>query len=248
MSHDFALEIREGALFISDAHDNVTREGFYRFLCMLDEGELQTPQLFLMGDMFDLLVGQISYTHAHYRKTIGQLNRLSRKLEIHYIEGNHDFNLRKLFPHIHIYPIRKQPLQCRFHGKQILLSHGDWNEGWRYRLYTALIRNPLLLSLLNLLDISRAYAISRKILKKQQRKYICFKIPAFREYIKQKIQKYDIGISKIDFVCEGHYHQNVEYRFDKFIYKNFSSFACDKSCYRITFTDRVVFEEVLIRG
>ncbi len=248
MSPENALEIKEGALFISDAHDNVTREGFYRFLCMLDEGELQTPQLFLMGDMFDLLVGQVSYTHAHYRKTIDLLNRLSRKVEIHYLEGNHDFNLRRLFPCLCVYPIQKQPISCRFHGKRILLSHGDWNEGWRYRLYTRLIRNPLLLSMLNLLDILRSRAISRKILKKQQQKYICFKIPGFRAFIKQKIQKYDIGISKIDFVCEGHYHQNTEYRFDGFRYRNFSSFACDKSCFRISFTDRVVFEEVLIRG
>ena len=248
MSLDYDLEIKEGALFISDAHDNATREGFYRFLCMLEEGELETPQLFLMGDMFDLLIGQITYTHHHYQKTIDLLNRLSQKLEIIYIEGNHDFNLTPLFPHIHVYPLSKQPLVCAFHGATILLSHGDWCEDARYLRYTKIVRNPLLLKLLNLLDTLRSHAISKKILKTQQRKYICFKIPDFRAYIKQKIQKYDIGAGKIDFVCEGHYHQNVEYRFDTFVYKNFSSFACDKSCYRISFTDRVVFEEVLIRG
>ncbi len=248
MSPEYGPEIKEGALFISDAHDNATREGFYRFLCMLEEGELETPQLFLMGDMFDLLIGQISYTHRHYRKTIDLLNRLSQRLEIIYIEGNHDFNLHALFPHIHVFSLRRQPLVCTFHSTTILLSHGDWCEETRYLRYAKIVRNPLLLRLLNLLDILRSHAISKKILKTQQQKYICLKIPDFKLYIKQKIQKYDIGISKIDFVCEGHYHQNVEYRFDKFIYKNFSSFACDKSCYRISFTDRVVFEEVLIRG
>ena len=247
MSPDM-LEIREGALFISDAHDNVTREAFYRFLCAIDEGEIVTDQLFLMGDMFDLLIGQISYTHRHYAKTIDKLNRLSQKIEIIYFEGNHDFNLQKLFGHIRVVPIGKQPLKATFAGHTLLLSHGDWNETPTYRLYAKIIRNPLLLSLLNLLDRLQNHQISQTILKKQQRKYICMKFRNFRDYIKQKIQKYDIGASKIDFICEGHHHQNREFRFDRVVYRNFSSFACDKSYYRITFTDRVVFEEVHTRG
>jgi UDP-2,3-diacylglucosamine hydrolase len=248
MSPKPRIEIKEGALFISDAHDNITREGFYRFLCAIDEGEIATDQLFLMGDMFDLLVGQIDYTHTHYQKSIDLINRLSRKIDIIYIEGNHDFNLNKLFPNVTVIPINRQPLIAAFHEKTILLSHGDWCEDAKYLRYAKLIRNPLLLSMLNLFDKFRKHAISQKILRKQQQKYICRKKPRFYEYIKQKIQKYDIGISKIDFVCEGHYHQNVEYRFNELIYKNFSSFACDKSYYQITFQDKVVFKEVLIRG
>ena len=242
------IDIHEGALFISDAHDNVTREAFYRFLCAIDEGEIETTQLFLMGDMFDLLIGEVDYTHRHYRKSIERLDRLSRKIEIHYIEGNHDFNLGSLFPHLRRYPIARQPIRCTFHGKKILLSHGDWCEGPRYRLYAAIIRNPLLLRLLDLIDRMRGNRISKSILKKQQHKYICRKIPDFYAYIKQKIEKYDIGISKIDFVCEGHYHQNVEYRFAGTTYKNFASFACEKCYYRITFEDKVVFKELCLRG
>ncbi len=248
MSLKQPLEIKENALFISDAHDNVTREAFYRFLCAIDEGEITTPQLFLMGDMFDLLVGQVTYTHKHYQKTINLINKLSQNIEIIYIEGNHDFNLKKVFPNVTVIPIQKQPLTAHFHEHTFLLSHGDWNENQNYRLYTKIIRNPFLLTLLNLLDNLRQNHISKSILKKQQLKYICFKITNFHEYIKQKIQKYDIESSKIDFICEGHHHQNREFVFDSVIYKNFSSFACDKSYYQITFTDRVVFKEVLIRG
>lgn len=242
------VEIEEGALFISDAHDNVTREAFYRFLCAIDEGEIAAPQLFLMGDMFDLLIGQIDYTHTHYQKTIALLNRLSGKIPILYFEGNHDFNLRKLFPRIEVVPLAQQPLHATFCGRHILLSHGDWCEDASYLRYAKIVRNPLLLNLLNLYDKLRNHAVSKNILKKQQQKYICQKVPDFRSFIKQKIRKYDIGISKIDFVCEGHYHQNVEYRFAGLTYKNFSAFACDLSYYRITFTDRVVFKEVHTRG
>jgi UDP-2,3-diacylglucosamine hydrolase len=248
MSLKQPIGIKEGALFISDAHENVTREAFYRFLCAIDEGEITTPQLFLMGDMFDLLVGQISYTHTHYQKTINLINHLSKTIEIIYIEGNHDFNLQKLFPNVTVIPITKQPAAGIFHERLILLSHGDWNEDSNYQRYSKIIRNPLLLTFLNFYDNLRKNSISKSILKKQHQKYICFKIPNFKEYIKQKIQTYDIGVSKIDFVCEGHYHQNREFVFDTFTYKNFSSFACDKTCYQITFTDKIVFKEVLIRG
>ena len=242
------IEIKEDALFISDAHDNVTREAFYRFLCAIDEGEITTQQLFLMGDMFDLLVGQISYTHTHYQKTINLINQLSKNIEIIYFEGNHDFNLQKLFPDVTVIPIKKQPAVGIFHEHIILLSHGDWNEDSNYQRYTKIIRNPFLLTLLNFYDKLRKYSISKSILKKQQQKYICLKLPNFFHFIKQKIQKYDIGVSKIDFICEGHYHQNKEFVFDTFTYKNFSSFACDKSYYQISFTDKIVFKEVLIRG
>lgn len=238
------IEIKEGALFISDAHDNVTREAFYRFLCDIDEGEIDAKQLFLMGDMFDLLIGQISYTHTHYRKTIDRINQLSQKVEIIYFEGNHDFNLKKLFPRVNIIPLQRQPMKLRFQERTIYLSHGDWNETTLYRIYAKLIRNPFLLATLNLLDKLRNHQISKSILKKQQQKYICKKSACFKKKIKQKIQKYDIETSKIDFICEGHHHQNREFVFDTLTYKNFSSFACDKSYYQIAFTDKIIFKEV----
>ncbi len=243
------ITIQEGALFLSDAHENPPyREGFFHFLRAVEQGEIKTSQLFFMGDMFDLLIGEIDYTRHHNRDTIDLINRLCERVEIFYFEGNHDYNLRTVFPKITVFPIRQQPVSATFHDRKLLLSHGDWCEEKAYLRYTQMVRNPLLLKPLNLLDKIRHNAISSRLLTKLSQKNICRKLPRFHDYIKQKIQKYDIGISKIDFVCEGHYHQNVEYRFHETIYRNFSSFACEKSYYQITFQDRVVFKEVRIRG
>ncbi len=238
------ITIREGALFISDAHESATRHGFHQLLERIDRGELTPPQLFLMGDMFDLLAPQIDETTRLFHQTITLLRRLSKKLEIHYIEGNHDFNLSALFPDIHCYPLIAQPLTARFHDRTLLLSHGDRYQGPKYLLYSLIIRNPLLLSLLNLLDRLLSYRLSRSILTTQQKKNLCKKISNFHQKIKQKIRIYDIEAGKIDFVCEGHYHQNVHYIFDEVEYINFASFACEPFLYRITFTDRIVFEAV----
>lgn len=53
------LNIKEGALFIADAHDSVERAFFFDFLVYVNQNP--PSQLFLMGDMFDLLVGSVSY-------------------------------------------------------------------------------------------------------------------------------------------------------------------------------------------
>lgn len=241
-------EIKDGALFISDSHDNEIREGFYNFLQKIDKEEIKTSQLFLMGDMFDLLVGEISYTKKCYQKTINLIDKLSKKIQIIYFEGNHDFNLNTLFSNVTVIPIQKQPSLWKFKNFSLLLSHGDIYEDEAYLRYTKIIRNRYFLTLLNLLDLLLGYKISNSILTKQKNKFICKKDRFFYENIKQKIQKYDIGISKIDFVCEGHHHQNREFMFESFKYKNFSSFACDKSYYQISFTDKIVFKEVYVRG
>ncbi len=237
-------EIKEGALFISDAHDNAKRKGFYQFLKEIQTSKTKPPQLFFMGDMFDLLVGEIEHTVKQYQETINLINELSYEIEIIYFEGNHDFNLKKLFPQVKVIPITKQPKLFIFKNNIISLCHGDIYEDEHYLRYTKIIRNHTLLNLLNLFNKSFNNFISKKILLKQEQKYICKKQSFFYSFIKQKLQKYDIGDSKINFVCEGHHHQNEEFVFGSLRYKNFSSFACDKSYYQISFTDKIIFKEL----
>jgi UDP-2,3-diacylglucosamine hydrolase len=236
-----SLKIKEGALFISDAHDNENRKGFYNFLVKLDSEDIPPPQLFLMGDMFELLVGEIAYTKLLFKETIKLINKLSQNIEIFYFEGNHDFNLQKIFPKVKVFKIQVQPTLFHFKDKKIFLSHGDLNQGIGYELYTTIIRNSITLKILNFIDIITQNAVSKKIISLHIDKDICYKIKDFKQIIKQKIQKYDIGLSEIDFICEGHHHQNEEFVFENFKYKNFSSFACDGHYFKITFKDEIKF-------
>jgi UDP-2,3-diacylglucosamine hydrolase len=235
------IEIKEGALFVCDAHENEKRKEFHNFLIKLKKEEIKTPQLFLMGDMFDLLVGQVTYTKSLFKESIKLINLLSTKIEIFYFEGNHDFNIKNIFPYVKVFPISKQPVSGRFKNKNILLSHGDLHQGFNYRIYTKLIRNTFILKILNSIDVVSNNFISKKILSPQINKKICYKIPHFKQIIKQKIKKYDIGITEIDFVCEGHHHQNQEFVFENIKYINFSSFACDQSYFQITYKDEIKF-------
>ncbi len=237
-------KIKEGAIFISDAHDNESRKDFHLFLLNLQKQELLPSQLFLMGDMFELLVGEISYTKSLFKETIELINTLSHKIEIFYFEGNHDFNLQTIFPNVNVYSIKKQPITFNFYDKKILFSHGDLHQGFGYSLYTSTIRKSYILKILNLIDSLTKNSISKKIISKHIGKNICYKIQDFEQITKQKLKLYDIGVTEIDFVCEGHHHQDREFVFENLRYKNFNSFACDKSYYKITLKDEIKFIKI----
>ncbi len=235
------IEIAEGAVFISDAHENKDRSFFFEFLKKIESGEIKTSQLFLMGDMFDLLIGGVDYLEKCYLKEIKLLNKLSKKIQIYYLEGNHDFNLKRLFPDIKIFSIKEQPVKVFYKKQNLLLSHGDLFQGSGYRFFHFFLRNKSIIFILNIIDNFFGNKFFAKYLQKIKNKKICKNIKNFDQIIKQKISLYDIGVSEIDFVLEGHYHQGIGFEFEKFKYYNFSSFACDGKYYQLK-GDKITFQ------
>ncbi len=235
-------KIQEDAVFIADAHYQVgVRESLYNFLQKIQRQEIITSQLIMIGDMFDLLVGNITYTIKENKELIALLKNLSQDIEILYFEGNHDFDLQRLFPHIKVISRTKQPFICTYHDKKIALSHGDLYQGFGYQCYTYFIRHPMVLKLLNFIDKRGDNFISKDILTKQRNKDICKKIENFTQTIKQKSKKYDIATNRFDVICEGHYHMDVEYQFGNCQYRLLASYACGTIYFTIDFKDKVVF-------
>ncbi|TQR53698.1 hypothetical protein [Campylobacter troglodytis] len=108
------LELKNGAFLIADAHENEQRQGFLKLLKALESGDIQTPQLILMGDIFEILVGEISKTHDFVAPYITLLESLATKdIEVLYIEGNHDFNLAKIFKNVRVFSLENQPLSLK---------------------------------------------------------------------------------------------------------------------------------------
>jgi UDP-2,3-diacylglucosamine hydrolase len=237
------IEILKCAVFIADAHEGQTRGNFYKFLSKIEKKEIFTPQLIFMGDMFDLLIDQISHTKKLNQKTVDIINRLSKDIEIIYLEGNHDFSIGNTFPHCKVFPIEKQPLKCNFANKTILLSHGDIYQDKGYQRYTKFIRNSTVLGILNVINILTLNSISKLIIYKQNSKKMCNKREVFHK-IKRKSKIYDIENSRFDFICEGHYHQHIEHTLDNYKYRVFQSFACDNSYFQIDFQGEIVFKQI----
>jgi UDP-2,3-diacylglucosamine hydrolase len=130
-----SLEIKDGALFIADAHENgKNRVLFAEFLHRIKSGEIAPAQLFLMGDIFDLLVGGVKTTQLLFQNEITCLEEIGQKIDVFYFEGNHDFNLNMVFSNVKVIPLKKQPILFESECGSFWLAHGDLNGGPRYRL------------------------------------------------------------------------------------------------------------------
>jgi UDP-2,3-diacylglucosamine hydrolase len=235
-------KIKEGAIFIADAHENDKRNEFYHFLEKIDKKEIIPTQLFLMGDMFDLLVGKVEYTVKKYQKYIDLLEKIALHVEVFYFEGNHDFSLENIFQNVKVIPIEAQPLKFILPNKaEALLLHGDKYGGVLHKFFTNIIRSNKLLWVLNLIDNRINNKISKKIESDLLHKKICLKITNFEEIIKLKLDHY--GASKESYIAEGHYHQNKKFHLSNLIYVNFASFACNQSYFIVEGSNDVEFVE-----
>ncbi len=210
--------IKEGALFVADSHYPHHGRDFIELLHKLDKGETVTPQLFLMGDNFDLLFGCNRLIQKHNGDAVALLQRLSVKVDIYYFEGNHDFLLKNIFPNIKVYPREQQPAIWLLGSKSVGLAHGDrYCLGWRYELYTKIVRSCTIIKLLR--PFERWIIPSQ--LSRLTAKSICHTMEHFEERAAEILKHYD----GIDLVIEGHYHQAK--KFGRYI--SLPSLACQKA-------------------
>lgn len=195
------IDIRENAVFIADSHYPHHGDTFLVLLQKIKSGEIQTPQLFLMGDNFDLLFGYNDYIQTFSQEAIALLQRLSQTLEIHYFEGNHDFCLKDIFTNMNVYTRGEQPVLFMLEDKRVALSHGDkYETGIGYNTYCKLLRNKTTLTLLRPFQKN---IISHRI-KKLSQKNICQPFHGFEKRVEAILTHYE----DVDLVIEGHFHQS----------------------------------------
>ncbi len=218
------VEILDGAFIVSDAHYSHKRPQLLDFIKDIHSKRFQPTQLILMGDIFDALFGGVPYTQKTNQEIIKLLNDISLDIEIIYLEGNHDFNLKKIFPHVKVFPISSQPVAGKYRDKKVLLAHGDIEGDIGYKIYTSLIRNPFILFILRILDSISGHYILKKLDVYLGKKDDCKEFSGLREYMSKRLQdKYSC-----DYFIEGHFHQNKTIEFENFVYINLGVFACNK--------------------
>lgn len=220
------LSIKQDAIFVADSHFNKKNRELLTLLQKVESKELITSQLFLMGDMIDFISGESRYFIKQNIEVINLLNKLSNEIEIIYLEGNHDYNLKSIFPNIQVIKRENQPLLANFEEKTVALSHGDNFINWKYDLYCKFIRNTIFLKFMNFIDVN--FFISKKIEDALVKKNICHKMKNFEEIVSKRVKNYNT-----DIVIEGHYHQGNSYFMDKKMYINIPSLCCQKSYIKI---------------
>ncbi len=234
------IKIREGAFIVSDAHYSSLRPQLLEFIKDIDSKKLQPTQLIFLGDIFDTLFGGVDITIQKNKEMIDLLNSISKNIEFIYLEGNHDFNLKTIFPEAKIFTIKKQPLICNYNNKRVILAHGDFDNDFGYKLYTNFVRNRYILSLINMLDNIYDNFIFKKLDKYLSKKDDCRELDNFSEYISKRL-----GLKfECDYFIEGHFHQNKTFKIDGFTYINLGIFACNQRYFIVKSSeDKELLEE-----
>ena len=233
MQNDQIQTIKPGAIFIGDAHAGASRPQFLKFLRALSSAQSLPPQIFMMGDMFDFLANT-TYVQRFYEEEIALINELSRKCEIFYFEGNHDFNLREIFPCAKVYPNAAQPAKFNCEsGDAVQIAHGDLCLRRLTQFALLSLRNRAFLKFMDLLDRALKFKISKVILKSQEGKNLYKKMPNFKDIIAPKIDFYTANL-----IIEGHYHQDEILYFGEKKYINLCSFGAGSKIYEVAKSEK----------
>jgi UDP-2,3-diacylglucosamine hydrolase len=245
MSHK-TIELKEGAFIVSDAHFSPSRPELLDFIKAIYTKQLQPTQLVLMGDIFDTLFGGIDFTYIQNSELIRLINKISQEIEVFYLEGNHDFNLKSVFPNATIFPIQMQPIMTKYRDKKVYLAHGDFDGAFFYKFYTAFIRNPFNLFILKYIDMVLNHAILKYVDNHLGKKEDCNEFTDFKYFIKERFQ----GRFVADYFIEGHFHQNKSFNINDMYYVNLAAFACNQRYFIIKYSkdNNIVEEKIFSKG
>jgi len=245
MSHS-PIQIKKGAYIISDAHYSSFRPELFNFIKKIHSKDILPTQLILFGDIFDALFGSITNTLKNNHEMVAMLQDISEDIELIYLEGNHDFNLKHVFPKAKVFPIQEQPVLCEYEEKKVYIAHGDFGEDFGYKIYTGLIRNRFLLPVFNSINNIFGNFVLKNLDQYLSKKEDCNEFVGFEDYIQKRLQeKYDC-----DYFIEGHFHQNKIINFNTFVYINLGVFACNQRYFIVESTQdkKFLIEKSFFQG
>ena len=238
------FNIQEGAIFIADSHhhslyQNTLDSVFQELL------QFSSRQIFLMGDIFDFLVGSVQQTLKDNQKTLELLEQLSFKHEIYYFEGNHDFLLSQIpyFKNIRYFPLNAQPVCFDFGEKKAYLAHGDIFLDWHYTFYTKMIRQHFFIKFLDFFSFflypQILHYLQNKKKQKQRTKNINKSLIDSDKLALLRVNKYkkNLNISNDSYIIEGHFHWGKNVKFHQMNYIGLPFFACKKKYFVVEYTN-----------
>jgi UDP-2,3-diacylglucosamine hydrolase len=209
-------------LVVSDLHVSGPDDPLYASLLRL-LGERTRPGdvVVLAGDLFDLFVGNKQVFVRRYSEFLQALRDAgSRGVELHYIEGNHDFHIRHAFRGIPGLKVHPQEVSFQLHGKRFFVAHGDLvdREDVGYRVLRGFFRSPIMKAFVAAAPDRWIEGIGRKSSETSRRKgpRLPSQLPAnqverlrriYRSYAAERLAE------GFDFVVLGHCHDLDEMRF-----------------------------------
>jgi len=203
---------------VSDLHIWGPEDPLYlSLLSLLNERVLAGDTLVLAGDLFDLFVGNKSVFIQQYATFIEAVEKAgARGAIIHYIEGNHDFLIKKTFQGAQGVYVHTDSVKIETEGKKFYFAHGDLVDpkDYGYRLLRLFFRSPLMKALVFIVPgkwLEKFGKLSSRKSRKHHPKLPHDRIEPlrkiFRNYAADQVAR------GYDFVVMGHCHDLDEMSF-----------------------------------
>jgi UDP-2,3-diacylglucosamine hydrolase len=207
---------------VSDLHVRGPDDPIYRsLLTLLNERAASGDVVVLAGDLFDLFVGNKKIFKDRYGEFYAALQSAgARGVEVHYIEGNHDFLIHKAFAGIPGLRIHPREVSLEIGGRKFFFAHGDMadRKDYRYRALRLFLRSPILRTFVALAPGELVDRIGRGSSDRSQkyRPRLPSELPLGRMESLRKVYR-SYAAEKIaqgyDFVVLGHCHDLDEMSF-----------------------------------
>lgn len=209
-------------IVVSDLHIWGPEDPMYAALIRLLETEAAAGDtVVLAGDLFDLFIGHKPIFLSRYQGFFDALAAsASRGVKIHYIEGNHDFLMRKAFQGIPNMELHSREVVVEMEGKRFFVAHGDLvnRSDYSYRLLRGFFRSPVMRAFVRLAPGSLLDAIGQRSSRRSRAKkpLLTAQLPTermqrlrlvYRNYAAERLGE------GFDFVVLGHCHDLDEKHF-----------------------------------
>lgn len=211
------------AWFISDIHiKNINERNsilLLRFLHFLENNRRAT-HLFLLGDIFDLWVGDSQVFEKKFRPIVDAILRLKdRGMEVIYFEGNHDVHIKRYWQDRFSIPVFVDYQILQLGQWKVRLEHGDYinPEDLSYIKYLETIRSKKL-EFVAYHFPGVVFDYLGNLASRKSRKRSSQYRKDSEQSLKEKIRKFAIRsaeLSEFDFLITGHMHIR-----DEFVFKN----------------------------
>jgi UDP-2,3-diacylglucosamine hydrolase len=131
---------------ISDLHIWGAQDPLYGSLVSLIRDRASAGDVAVFaGDLFDVFVGNKRVFVSEYKEFIDQTKLAAeRGVRVHYIEGNHDFQLGGVFSGTPGIALHKESVAIDYARKKFFIAHGDLadHKDYGYRVWRGVLRSP----------------------------------------------------------------------------------------------------------
>lgn len=158
-------------LFISDLHLEAQRPDITRaFLRFLDEQASQADALYILGDFFEVWLGDDNPDPLADQVSAALRTLSNNGTAIYLMHGNRDFLIGKDFCRRSGCTLLKDPTVIELNGESVLLMHGDslCTDDIGYIRLRRWLRNPLSLFILRNLPLKTRHRIGRTLRNESQ--------------------------------------------------------------------------------